>query len=134
MWNYENFEKYFLQHGLVSFIAEKIIWTFTDPENPGHPQSLIQIGREWQDNKGNRVTPKNTCTVSLWHPALASTQETTQWRVFLSGQKIQQPLKQAYREVYLLTDAEINTRTYSNRMASHILKQHQFNMLAKTRG
>lgn len=80
------------------------------------------------------MTPKNTCTVSLWHPALASTQETTQWRVFLSGQKIQQPLKQAYREVYLLTDAEINTRTYSNRMASHILKQHQFNMLAKTRG
>lgn len=45
-----------------------------------------------------------------------------------------QPLKQAYREVYLLTDAEINTRTYSNRMAAHILKQHQFNSLAKTRG
>jgi hypothetical protein len=134
VWNYENFEKYFLQHGLVSFIAEKIIWTFTDPENPGRPQSLIQIGQEWQDHNGNRVTPKNTCTVSLWHPALATTQETTQWRAFLSGQKIQQPLKQAYREVYLLTDAEINTRTYSNRMASHILKQHQFNMLAKTRG
>lgn len=48
--------------------------------------------------------------------------------------KIVQPLKQAFREVYLLTDAEINTRTYSNRMAAHILKQHQFNSLAKTRG
>ena len=134
VWNYKNFEQYFLQHGLVSFIAEKIIWTFTDPEYPSHPQSLIQIGKEWQDNKGNPAVVRNISTVSLWYPALASTQETTEWREFLNKQKIQQPLKQAYREVYLLTDAEINTRTYSNRMAAHILKQHQFNMLAKTRG
>jgi hypothetical protein len=40
----------------------------------------------------------------------------------------------AFREIYLLTDAEINTRVYSNRMAAHILKQHQFNSLAKGRG
>ena len=40
--------------------------------------------------------------------------------------EIQQPFKQAFREIYLLTDAEVNTRTYSNRMASHILKQHQY--------
>lgn len=36
--------------------------------------------------------------------------------------------------MYLLTDAEINTVSYSNRMAAHILKQHQFNSLAKIRG
>ena len=33
-----------------------------------------------------------------------------------------------------MTDAEVRTKSYSNRMAAHILKQHQFNMLAKTRG
>jgi len=32
-----------------------------------------------------------------------------------------------------VTEAEVNTRTYSNRMAAHILKQHQFNSLAKLR-
>lgn len=47
--------------------------------------------------------------------------------------EIQQPFKQAFREIYLLTDAEVNTRTYSNRMASHILKQHQYVTLAKGR-
>ena len=36
--------------------------------------------------------------------------------------------------MYILTAAEINTKSYSNRMAAHLLKQHQFNMLAKTRG
>ncbi len=38
------------------------------------------------------------------------------------------------RQVYLLTDAERATGTYSNRFAAHILRQHQFNALAATRG
>ena len=48
--------------------------------------------------------------------------------------EIVQPTKQAYREVYLLTDAERNTRTYSNRMAAHMLKQHQMATLMAARG
>src|SRR5205085_1514278 len=42
--------------------------------------------------------------------------------------------KQAYHEIYLLTDAERNTRTYSNRFAAHLIKQHQSNALASARG
>src|SRR5439155_20350523 len=33
-----------------------------------------------------------------------------------------------------LTDAERNTRTYSNRFAAHILRQHQFKALCEQRG
>ena len=44
--------------------------------------------------------------------------------------EITQPMKQAYREIYVVTDAELATRSYSNRMAAHILKQHQFSALA----
>ena len=36
--------------------------------------------------------------------------------------------------MYLLTDAELATRTYSNRFAGHLLKQHQMNALAHSRG
>jgi hypothetical protein len=36
--------------------------------------------------------------------------------------------------VYLLTEAERTTRTYSNRFAAHVLKQHQFNALCAARG
>ncbi len=56
------------------------------------------------------------------------------WRQTLEAQGITQPFKQAHREVYLLTDAERRTRTYSNRFAAHILKQHQFNSLCVLRG
>lgn len=48
--------------------------------------------------------------------------------------ELKQLIKQAYREIYLLTDAEVQTKVYSNRMAAHLLKQHQFNSLAKLRG
>ncbi len=36
--------------------------------------------------------------------------------------------------MYILTDAEVTTKTYSNRMAAHLLKQHQFNALTAIRG
>ena len=42
--------------------------------------------------------------------------------------------KQAHREVYLLTDAERLTDTYSNRFAAHIVRQHQFSALCRERG
>jgi hypothetical protein len=60
--------------------------------------------------------------------------EVLAWREWLEQRQLSQPLKQAHREVYLLTDAERTTRTYSNRFAAHILKQHQFNALCATRG
>jgi hypothetical protein len=47
---------------------------------------------------------------------------------------VTQPIKQAHREIYLLTDAERNTRTYSNRYAAHVLRQHQFNAVCAARG
>ena len=89
---------------------------------------------QWQDVKGKEVSVDKTSEIRLWHPIDSNPEDVLSWRENLENWKIQQPLKQAYREVYLLTDAEINTRTYSNRMASHFLKQHQFNALAALRG
>ncbi|WP_372352851.1 DUF4132 domain-containing protein [Streptomyces sp. KL116D] len=56
------------------------------------------------------------------------------WRDWLERHAITQPFKQAHREVYLLTDAERTTGTYSNRFAAHIVRQHQFHSLAAVRG
>lgn len=130
-WKMTDFAKLYLDHGLMNTLSSKIIWTFSQGEQK---QSAILINGQWVTNKGEIVVQSNDAEVSLWHPAAQSVAEIKQWRDFLIENKIQQPIKQAYREVYLLTDAEINTKTYSNRMAAHVLKQHQFNMLAKTRG
>ncbi|MBX9695618.1 MAG: DUF4132 domain-containing protein, partial [Cyanobacteria bacterium] len=51
----------------------------------------------------------------------------------LEKYNITQPFKQAHREIYILTDAERTTDTYSNRFAAHIIRQHQFAELCKQR-
>ena len=130
-WTSDNFETLYLRHGLMGFLAKKIIWNFSDGQTT---QAAISIDGKWTGNDGRTFVPAPGSTVSLWHPATETVAEIKKWRDFLISHKIQQPLKQAFREVYLLTEAEINTRSYSNRMAAHVLKQHQFNMLAKMRG
>jgi len=74
-----------------------------------------------------------SCTVQLWHPIFATEHEIVQWRAKIMELEWSQPIKQAYREIYILTEAEVNTKSYSNRMAAHILKQHQFSSLANLR-
>ena len=130
-WTMENFNRLYMEHGLMSTIVKKVIWTFTSEDRS---LSAIYIDGHWIDHHNNPLIPNEAREVSLWHPAVQTIEEIRKWRAFLTEHKIQQPLKQAFREVYLLTEAEINTRTYSNRMAAHVLKQHQFNVLAKTRG
>ncbi|UOQ72554.1 DUF4132 domain-containing protein [Hymenobacter cellulosilyticus] len=127
------FEQYYFQHGLMSILAHPLIWRLYRPD--GTTQDALFQDDAWQNAHGRPVpAPTADTQLQLWHPVLASTDEVLAWRQLLEEKQLRQPLKQAFREVYLLTPPEERTRTYSNRMAAHILKQHQFNSLAKLRG
>jgi hypothetical protein len=131
-WEYPEFEKYYLNHGLVSFIARRLIWSIN---NDGTSVSAMWLNNRWEDVEGREVSGiGDNTTVTLWHPLLVDAEEVICWRNRLDNLKIQQPVKQAYREIYIVTDAELQTGIYSNRMAAHILKQHQFNALTSVRG
>lgn len=124
------FKEKYLAHGLLSFVIQKVLFKFSNEEE----SVLAILLKDTFYSIDFDVVDINSFThVNLWHPATSSTQEVKAWRDFLIKAEIQQPFKQVFREVYLLTDAEVNTRTYSNRMASHILKQHQYVTLAKGR-
>ncbi len=125
------FEKYYLQHGLMSYLAKRLIWNFITEDKT---VAAIRMNEHWVNAKNEIVDSSKAAYISLWHPVHATVEEIKEWRDFFVFHELQQPLKQAYREVYLLTDAEVNTRSYSNRMAAHLLRQHQFNSLAKARG
>ncbi|MCL9807027.1 DUF4132 domain-containing protein [Flavobacterium amniphilum] len=124
------FKEKYIQHGLLSFVINKVIFKFS---NDTTECLAIYSNNQWISIHHDPIGIDEFTTVSLWHPVTSSTNEVKEWRQFLLEGQIQQPFKQAYREIYLLTEAEINTRTYSNRMASHILKQHQYVTLAKGR-
>ena len=132
IWTYKNFLKFYLDHGLVGFIAKDLIWEFKKEDEF---ISGLFYQEEWTDKNGKKLNCIAEDTlVRLWHPVYSNIEEVLVWRTRLEELKIKQTLKQAYREVYILTDAEVNTGTYSNRMAAHLLKQHQFNALTAIRG
>ena len=129
--DYAFFKKQYIEHGLLIFLCEKLIWTFAEGEKTA--ASAIHVNDIWQTADGTEFHPNDAMEVRLWHPIECEIEQVMAWRNRLETLDIQQPIKQAYREVYLLTDAEVNTRVYSNRMAAHILKQAQFAALTRAR-
>jgi len=126
-WSLKDLTKYYLQHGLLSNTAQQLIW-----EVDNCP--LMYQGDHWVNSEGKTLEVTSNSIARLWHPINSTLKEVLAWRNKLEQQAITQPFKQAFREVYLLTDAEIETDTYSNRMAAHIIKQHQFKALTGHRG
>lgn len=132
-WDYKAWRELYLDHPLSSTIASKLIWHFSSGDQKG--QAFYDDGK-FVDAKGSEVSWMNTdnTEVRLWHPIGFNSETIVAWRDFLRKREIVQPFKQAYREVYLLTEAELRTGIYSNRFAAHIIRQQQFLALCKQRG
>ena len=131
-WNLETWRERYLDHPLVGALARRLIWRFS---SGGQDETACFDDGELKNFRGDALEwISSESTVELWHPLDSDPDVVLGWRNWLEERGIQQPFKQAHREVYLLTDAERTTRTYSNRFAAHILKQHQFNALCAARG
>ncbi|MFD0735350.1 DUF4132 domain-containing protein [Planotetraspora mira] len=115
VWPHEEWARYYRDHPITGAVARGLIWEaggkgfLPDEAAPGSP-------------------------VQLWHPARATLEEVTAWRETVTERRLRQPFKQAFREVYLLTPAEEQTRVYSNRFAAHIVDHPRLYALLKERG
>jgi hypothetical protein len=127
-WNYKTWRERYLEHTLVATITRRLIWRFDETT------TAIWLDGKLVDVNENEVILFDESSVELWHPLHSNTQEVLDWREFLEKHEIRQPFKQAHREIYVLTDAELRTNVYSNRYAAHIIKQHQFNSLCAIKG
>lgn len=131
-WTFETWQERYIQHPLVGTISQRIIWKFSKGDKS---TSAIWLEGKFVDRNNQPVNwLDDSTTVELWHPIEVETNVILEWRKWLVEHEVQQPFKQAHREVYILTDAERNTRVYSNRYAAHILRQHQFHSLCAIRG
>jgi hypothetical protein len=126
-WRWDAFRERYLDHPLVGTLARRLIWTVGGT-------ACCWAGSSPRTVDGAELSPDAGATVELWHPLGRPAAEVAAWRAFLRRYGITQPFKQAHREVYVLTDAERETGTYSNRFAAHLLRQHQFHALAAARG
>ncbi|MFC3578398.1 DUF4132 domain-containing protein [Streptomyces yaanensis] len=124
-WSYDTWRERYLDHPLVGTLARRLLWT-VDDTTVGYADGALRTLTGDPLDEGTEVR--------LWHPVEHEPAEIVAWRDWLERHEITQPFKQAHREVYLLTDAERATGTYSNRFAAHVLRQHQFHSLAAIRG
>lgn len=130
-WPFNVWRERYLDHPLIAVIARALIWSFTKGgrtiDGLYHDSAILDVEGlpiKWLDNETR---------VALWHPIGRPVDEVMAWRRRLEAVQVRQPFKQAHREIYVLTDAELNTRVYSNRFAAHVLRQHQFNALCAAR-
>ncbi len=131
-WPLTAWRERYLNHPLIGTLARRILWEF---KCDGKSVTAIWFKDRLVDVDLKPVElADDKTTVELWHPIGKAAEEVAAWRSWLDEQQIQQPFKQAHREIYLLTDAERNTRVYSNRYAAHVVKQYQFNALCALRG
>ena len=131
-WAFPIWRERYLDHPLVGTLARRLIWRFS---GGGRDAAGIFYEGRIVGRDGHALDWIDDSTlVELWHPMHEQPGEVLAWRDWLAELEIRQPFKQAHREVYLLTDAERATGTYSNRFAAHVIKQHQFNALCAARG
>ena len=131
-WPLDVWRERYLDQPLVQNLTRRLIWSFRIGEQwaPGLMQDSAP-----QDVSGVPLALDGDKTrVRLWHSMHSSAPEVLAWRQRLAKLGITQPVKQAHREIYVLTDAERATHTYSNRFAGHIVDQHRFRALCQARG
>ena len=121
-WAYTDWIERYRDHGLSGWITRRTIWCFEQPDGTtfvalSSEDGLIDV------TGGNVAEPCSETRVSVWHPLHATTEEIVGWRQLLIDRELRQPLMQAWRPLYVVTDAERSTETYSNRFAGHILMQ-----------
>lgn len=126
-WSFADWRERYLRHPLRRPIVEALIWRVGS-------QDLMAAGDVFTDVGGHPQIVSGDARVSLWHPLDAEPAQVLAWRRRILDLGVTQPIKQAHREIYVLTDAERLTEVYSNRFAAHILRQHQFRALCQARG
>ncbi|MER6080935.1 DUF4132 domain-containing protein [Streptomyces sp. NPDC001833] len=124
-WPYDEWCRYYRDHPVTGVLVRGLIWEFQNAEDA--------VG-EWRAAAPMAEPPGRPERVRLWHPIRASADDIRAWRERLVAERLRQPFKQAFREIYLLTPAEEETGVYSNRFAAHIVHYRQLYALFKERG
>ncbi|MFI0407513.1 DUF4132 domain-containing protein [Actinomadura sp. 3N508] len=120
VWPYGEWCEHYRDHPITGVLVRGLIWEFQGEDGAWHAA----------------MTPpdETPAQVRLWHPIRAAADGVLAWRERIVEGQVRQPFKQAFREIYLLTPAEEETGTYSNRFAAHIVRYRRLYALFKERG
>ncbi|AWW37784.1 DUF4132 domain-containing protein [Streptomyces cadmiisoli] len=113
-------------HPLARSVVRRLIWEIEVLPGEWRPV-LPEAGEDLPD-------APDDARVRLWHPLRSDPGRVRAWRDLLTERHLRQPFKQAFREIYLLTPAEEETRVHSNRFAAHLVHYRRMFALFRARG
>lgn len=125
---YDDWWTHYALHPLMKTISSSLIWQFRDRDV--RYSAILQDGELILADNSPAPELSASAEVSLWHPLHADSEEHDAWRNYIWRHSVVQPFRQAYREVYGVTEqdeiAEIVSGLY--------VRQHQFRALLIERG
>ena len=130
-WPFEQWRTTYLGHPVTRALAGRLIWRIDDGDVAYQPCRSNRRPSRGRTAPGS--SPERARASGRGIRARADPAQVRAWRAFLVEHEIVQPFKQAFREVYLLTPAEEETRVYSNRFGAHVLRYQQTYALMKQR-
>lgn len=132
---YQRWRETLAGHPLAATVVSRLIWELEVSPGQWLPVLSAGQGTVLRDQAGRLIpVPCDDAAIRLWHPIRSAPDEVRAWRNLLDDHGVRQPFKQAYREIYLLTPAELETRVYSNRFAAHLVHYRRLYALFKARG
>ena len=132
-WDFAGWQDRLVDNGLLRTLTERLIWRLSSADGV-ETIAMVRNGAFVRPNGGELALPRDVSRVHLWHPLESPAETVANWRNFLTENRIRQPFIQAWRPIYLVTDAERVTNNYSNRFAGHILEQAPAMAILKKRG
>ena len=131
-WALDDWRPRYLDHPMTGSIARRLIWTLLPPDG-GAPTTVLPDGDGFIAADGSPVVASSADRIRPWHPIDAGEATIAGWRSAILARELRQPFKQAFREVYVLTPAELESEYLSNRFARHVLRYPQAQALMLTR-
>ena len=132
-WSINDWHDRMVANHLVATLTHRLIWTFTLPDGRTIDRMWTADGLVGCDGAADDEALAGA-RVRLWHPLGAARKDVERWRTHLVERRIRQPFAQAFRPLYVVTDAERATATYSNRFAGHVLEQAPLVVFLRHRG
>lgn len=137
-WDLAAWRKRYLDHPVTGRLARGLIWEFRRGDETvvtGIPQDGPAPYDRWLLTSAGGVAPlPDDGEARLWHPVSAGPDEVRAWRDLFLGWQMPQPVRQAFREVYVLTTADLHAPDCSTRLAGHVFRQKEARTLMKGRG
>jgi hypothetical protein len=121
----------YVDHPIGRLFGRRLIWRIGAPgevEAAGLPD-----GGGWVGVDGQPLSVGAAFEVRLWHPADADEAEIAAWRATLAAATIEQPLKQAHREVFRPLPHDVGLAA-DRRFAGRVVEHGHLRAMLRSRG